>query len=141
MVVEPEVVAERLKRLGEYIADLEEVSGATWEEFRDNKVLRRYVERTLQLAVECCLDVGSHIISSERLREPEDNKDVFKVLVEAGFLPEEMLGSLQRMAGFRNILIHEYTRIDPEAVFGVLKRRLDDLRRFVREIARRVPLR
>lgn len=131
-------MAERLKRLGEYIADLEEVSGATWEEFRGNKVLRRYIERTLQMAVECCLDVGSHIISSERLREPEDNKDVFKVLVEAGFLPEEMLGSLQRMAGFRNILIHEYARIDPEVVFGVFKRRLDELRRFAREIAGRV---
>lgn len=137
-MVEPQVVAERLKRLGEYIADLEEVSGATWEEFRGNKVLRRYIERTLQMAVECCLDVGSHIISSERLREPEDNKDVFKVLVEAGFLPEEMLGSLQRMAGFRNILIHEYARIDPEVVFGVFKRRLDELRRFAREIAGRV---
>ncbi len=95
------------------------------------------MERTLQLAVECCLDIGSHIISSERLREPEDNKNVFKVLVEAGHLPAEMLETLQRMAGFRNILIHEYTRIAPEVVFAVLTRRLRDLRRFAREIAAR----
>lgn len=125
-----------MKLLAEYISDLEEVQAVAWDEFLANKVLRRYVERTLQLAVESCLDIGSHIISSERLREPEDNKDVFKVLVEAGFLPADILETLQRMAGFRNVLIHEYTRIDPEVVFGVLKRRLGDLRRFAVEIRR-----
>ncbi len=134
------MLAERLKLLAGYIADLEEVGEATWEEFRDNKVLRRYVERTLQLALECCLDIGSHIISSEKLREPEDNKDVFKVLAEAGYVPADMLETLQRMAGFRNILVHEYTRIDPEVVFAVLKRRLSDLRRFAREVAVRLGL-
>jgi len=33
----------------------------------------------LHMAVECCLDIGSHIISSEKLREPESNKDIFDV--------------------------------------------------------------
>ncbi len=114
------------------------MQATAWDEFRENKVLRRYIERTLQMAVECCLDIGSHIISSERLREPEDNKDIFKVLVEGGFLPEGLLATYQGMAGLRNVLIHEYARIDPEVVFGVLKRRLEDLRRFAVEIGRRI---
>lgn len=111
------------------------MSNVEWGEFTSNKVLRRYVERTLHLAIECCLDIGSHIIASERLREPEDNKDIFRVLAEAGVLPPDRLHDLERAAGFRNILVHEYTRVDPAIVFGVLKCRLPDLEAFAQAVA------
>ena len=35
-----------------------------------------------------------------------------------------------RMAGFRNVLVHEDTRVDPEIVVAILKGHLDDLARF-----------
>ena len=134
-MVDPEVIAERLKLLVGYIADLEDEQGTDWERFVGDKKLRRYVERTLQLAIECCLDIGNHIISAKGLREPQDNRDVFRVLAEAGYLPGDLLPACERMAGFRNVLVHEYARIDPAIVFAALKRRVPDLRRFASAIA------
>lgn len=129
-MIDPEVLQERLKLLAEYIADLEAVQDTPWERFATDKMLRRYVERTLHLAIECCLDIGHHVISSEGLREPQDNRDVFRVLAEAGYIPRELLPGFERMAGFRNLLVHEYARIDPAVVHGILKRRVADLKRF-----------
>lgn len=87
-MTDPEPVRARLALLAEYLGDLEAVQDASLEQFVADKKLRRYVERTLQLAVECCLDIGHHIISDRGLREPEDNRDVFRVLGEAGYIPE-----------------------------------------------------
>jgi uncharacterized protein YutE (UPF0331/DUF86 family) len=89
------------------------------------------VERTLHLAVESCLDIASHLISAEGLREPRDNKDIFAVLGEANYLPEDLVTRLMKMAQFRNILVHDYTRLDAEVIWGILERDLDDLKNFM----------
>ncbi len=135
-MVDREVLISLLKLLEEYLQDLRQAQGVTWEEFAGNKMLRRYVERTLQLAIECCLDIGSHIISDERLREPEDNKDVFAVLAENLVIPEAGLTELKKMAQFRNLIVHAYARIDPAIVYDALRKRLSDLDGFALAIKR-----
>lgn len=50
-MVEEDLIRERLRLLEEYISDLEDVRGSSWEEFQGNKVLRRFVERTVQIAI------------------------------------------------------------------------------------------
>ena len=41
---------------------------------------RRFVEHTLQLAIQAALDVASHWVSARRLGEPETNRDLFTFL-------------------------------------------------------------
>ncbi|SHF33348.1 Uncharacterized conserved protein YutE, UPF0331/DUF86 family [Desulfofundulus australicus DSM 11792] len=97
---------------------------------KQNKIIRRYIERTLHLAVEACLDIGNHIIADSQLREPQDYKDIMVVLTEAGFLPPARLENLKKMAQFCNVIVHDYARIDPEILYGILRNNLDDLRLF-----------
>lgn len=130
MVVDRDVLTSLLKLLEEYLQDLRQAQNLSWEEFAGSKVTRRYVERTFQLAIECCLDIGSHIISDERLREPEDNRDIFAVLAENGVIPGPALPQLQKMAQFRNLIVHVYARIDPALVYDALEKRLDDVEGF-----------
>lgn len=56
------------------------------------------------MAIESCLDMGSHIISDERFREPEDSKDIFAVLAENKVIPKLQLPRLTKMAQFRNLI-------------------------------------
>ncbi len=99
-----------------------------------NKFIRKFVERTLHTAIEACLDIGRRIIAQANLRQPDDNKGVFTVLVEATILPDSHLQTFQAMAGFRNILVHEYAGLDDLAVFGVLKKHLATFDVFVKYI-------
>lgn len=69
-------------------------------------------------------------------------REIFQVSGRHGVLSpeEEEEEALERMAGFRNILIHEYDRVDKAAVFGILKRGLGDFRLFgerVKEFAKK----
>jgi uncharacterized protein YutE (UPF0331/DUF86 family) len=53
------------------------------------------------------------------LREPQDYKDIMVVLTEAGYLPPNRLDNFKKMAQFRNVIVHDYVRIDPEILIGL----------------------
>lgn len=64
------------------------------------------------------------------MRVPDAGAATFEVLGEAGVIPHDLAASLARMVGFRNILVHDYARLDPAIVVRALTTNLDDVRRF-----------
>ena len=130
-MVDVDLIRNKIAQLAEYLIDLQEVELGTIEEFQADKKTRRYVERTLHLAVECCLDIGSHIIADNGWREPITNKDIFLVFLENGVFNKENLSNLQRMAQFRNVLVHDYAKLDPTIIYTVVKKELKDLSDFM----------
>jgi uncharacterized protein YutE (UPF0331/DUF86 family) len=72
------------------------------------------------------------------LRAPQDYADVFRILGEAGILPQDLTEPMQDMARFRNLLVHLYRTIDQERVFNNLPHRLTVLERFVQILASRL---
>ncbi len=120
---------DRVRRLRELANTLR-----TFEQYQKSLNNKDIAERNLQVAIEACLDISKIIISNSDLREPEDNKGVFKVLAEAGILDEECLKFLIPMAGARNILVHGYDQVDDAVIYGVLKKRLNDFDLFLKNI-------
>ncbi len=120
--------------LAEHLSDLKALQSVNFEEYVANKILRGYVERTLQVCVQICLDIGAHLIAERGSRHPEDNKDVFVVLAEEGIVSADLLPRLMQMAGFRNLIVHDYARVDNALVYGILNRRLVDLESYARAI-------
>jgi uncharacterized protein YutE (UPF0331/DUF86 family) len=92
---------------------------------------RRFVEHTLQLAIQAALDVASHIVATRRLAEPSSNRELFATLHRASILDDDLCARLVAMAGFRNILVHGYTSVDVAIVQDVLAHRLGDLDDFI----------
>ena len=127
-------IQKKLDRLVEYIADLEEQQHLSVAELETDKVLRNHIERSLHKAVESCLDIGKHLIAGMGLRTPEDYSDIMVILAEAGILPKEDLLKYKKMAQFRNVIVHDYEKIDPQIVLAVLQKNLGDLRFFARVV-------
>jgi len=99
----------------------------------------RFVAHTLQLAIQAALDVASHIVSDERLGEPENNRRLFELLVENGWVPAALARPLSQMVGFRNVLVHGYQDVDKAVVREVIENRLDDLGAYVAAIRSHIP--
>jgi len=130
-MVEKELIKRKLSFLEEYHKDLAEVSmGLVYKKFSEDKIIRRFIERTLHLAIECCLDISQHIISYEKYREPVNNQDIFQILIEENILNKDLGENLKKMAQFRNIIVYEYIKIDPEIIFSILKKNLPDISKF-----------
>jgi uncharacterized protein YutE (UPF0331/DUF86 family) len=99
----------------------------------------RFVLHTLQLAIQAAIDVASHIVSDERLGEPETNRELFDRLARHGWLPADLAATMGRMAGFRNIVVHGYAGVNLDVVRNIVEHRLGDLLAFVAAIRPRLP--
>jgi len=84
----------------------------------------------LQRACETAIDLAMYVVSQRKLGVPQDSRDAFTLLQTAGILPAELAIRMQRMVGFRNVAIHEYTRLNLEVVHSIITKQLDDFRTF-----------
>jgi uncharacterized protein YutE (UPF0331/DUF86 family) len=130
-----EKVAEKLDRLGEYVGYLRECQKRSLDELKRDPFLRGAVERYLQLSAESVIDVAEMLIAELELRKAEEYKEAIEILGEGGILPAEFASGFSTIAGFRNILVHEYARIDLALVHRHLLTDLDDFDKFSRFIA------
>lgn len=69
-------------------------------------------------AIEGCIDVAQHVVSSERLGAPDTNADALRRLGEHGVIDADLAASLARAVGFRNVLVHGYVDVDDEIVLA-----------------------
>lgn len=106
---------------------LDEIEAEGHAAFR--KDLRSYLasKHALQEAAEATLDAAAHLIAANGFRRGQDYKDLFRVLTREGVLEEDLAARLEKMAGFRNVLVHRYAEVDPERVWAVLTSQRQDL--------------
>jgi len=136
-VIDADLVAKKLAMIETYVRELDEL--ARPDALRTDVREERFVEHTLQIAIQAALDVASHIVSDRRLGEPRTNRELFSLLVRGGVLPEDLAERLGAMAGFRNVLVHGYGDLDLAVVEDVVENRTGDLLEFVQAVRRSTP--
>lgn len=97
---------------------------------RDDLIRQDSIVLNLQRACETAIDLAMHLVRKHRLGVPQESRDAFDLLSAAGKLDAALAADLKRMVGFRNIAVHNYTRLDLAIVQAIVERRLDDLLRF-----------
>jgi uncharacterized protein YutE (UPF0331/DUF86 family) len=120
-LVNKNVLSARLERLREYLNILESVQQYDCKRFVEDPFIHGTAERNLHLAIECLLDIGNHIIADRGYAKPESYEDVFHILYQNEVINPELYKNLQGMAAFRNILVHDYMRLDKTRVHQMIK--------------------
>lgn len=129
-MVDRDLVRRRLLSLEQYLRELREVTSAGRDAYLADWRTQRAAERTLQLSIEVCLDLAEHVIADQRLRVPQSAAETFEILREAALLEPALAESLVRMARFRNLLVHDYVRLDAARVFDIADKDVADIDRF-----------
>lgn len=129
-MVERELLLRKLAELERYVQQVSEYRALTVEQYRNDWKVQRIVERTLQLAFESCADIANHVIADRGLEVPHTYAGAFESLGRAGLLERDLVDVMVRMAGFRNVLVHEYTAVDAQIVVRVLREHLGEFGRF-----------
>lgn len=135
-MTDPELIAKKLAEIETRVRELRTL--ARPERIHSDLREERFVEHTLQIAIQAALDAASHIVSDELLGEPETNRELFAILSRHGWIPGELASSLSAIAGFRNILVHGYGTVNLDIVQDVVENRLDDLLAFVERVRSRL---
>ncbi len=129
-MVDRDLILRKLADLELYVSQVSEYRDITVEQYRRDWKIQRIVERTLQMAIETCADIANHVIADRGLRVPATYAETFEVLAEAGLLDAGLREAMTRMSQFRNVLVHQYTDVNPAIVVRILRDQLQDFSRF-----------
>ena len=129
-MVDKTLIFRKLSMLEQYLLEIAEYSGIRTRDYSENWKTQRIIERTLQMMIEICLDIASHIISDKKFRVPDSYADMFIILHENNLVEKPLLDALIKMAKFRNVIVHHYDKVDPAIVVGILHNNLDDFSRY-----------
>lgn len=131
-----EVIENKISSIKRYLEILNSYKGRTADELTSDVTLKGAVERYLYLATQAVIDLAEAVISFKKLRKPATLAESFHILREAGIISQELLGDLVKMAGFRNLLAHDYEKIDYRIVADVLQNRLGDIEKFIEAVSK-----
>jgi uncharacterized protein YutE (UPF0331/DUF86 family) len=121
------VIENKLSSIRRYLDILASYRTVSLEEVESDTTLRGAIERYLYLLAQAAIDLADAFIAFRKLRKPATMAESFAILQEAGLLSRELAARLARMAGFRNILAHDYERLDYRIVLDVLHHHLRDV--------------
>lgn len=129
-------IATRLDKLNEYVKYLKSYQKITLAQLKKDYTLQGAVCRYFQLTVECVTDIGELLISSLGLRKPKDAKEVIIILGENKIISSRFTKRFASVTGFRNILVHEYVKLDISKLYQHLRNDLEDFDTYARYIVK-----
>lgn len=126
----------RLEELRKRIVILRRDFSILSEEFLlKDENLYASAERHLEIAIQACLDIASHIVSSLGLERPKQKPaEVFRALVKEGIIDSDLAVLLAKAVGYRNIIVHEYLVVDRHQTYLNIQKGLNDLEKFGKQI-------
>jgi len=127
-------IISKLQKLDEYVKYLKEMQKVNKNQFVEDYHFFGLAERYLQLSIEILLDVGKLLIVIGGLKRPEENQEIFYTLRDEKIISEKLTNNLVGIANFRNILVHDYEKIDREIVYEKLQNNIDDFEHFKKEV-------
>ncbi len=131
-------IDDKTAQIETFCDELKQIIPEEFEEYEKNFEKRAACERYFEKIVEAVVDLAYLVIKDAGLKMPEDDKEAFDSLCKAKIITPHLEGRLKDAKGMRNIIAHEYGRVDDRQVFHALTEEiLADAHEFVEQISSR----
>ena len=130
----------RIKTRIEEIRKRIDVLEQNFKNIPESRFLKDYrlnaeAEHHLQVAIQACIDIASHIVAVFGLeRAAEETYEVFESLAQENIIPKKFLPIMRAMTGYRNIVVHDYLSVKRRITYDNIQKRLPDLSKFAQYI-------
>ena len=94
----------------------------------------------IQTAVQNCIDIAAHIISEESFGVPGSTTEMLYILGKNGYLDNDLTQKMVKAVGFRNLIVHEYGKIELEQVYEIAQNDINDLNEYLKAIIKKLGL-
>ena len=122
--VDPAVVRRHLLAIDAAVKRLRRHAGRPLATLAADADTQWIVERGLQLCAQNAVEIATHLAASAG-RDTPDYASAIDALGELGALPTEFARRFRGVAGFRNVLVHGYLRVELDRVHELLNSGLD----------------
>ena len=94
----------------------------------------------IQMAIQNCIDIAAHIISEEGFGVPGSTTEMLYLLEKNGYLDNDLTRKMVNAIGFRNLIVHEYGKMELEQVFEIAQKDINDLNDYLKSIFEKLGL-
>ncbi len=129
------VIENKISAVKKYLKILERYKRYSKKEIEKNLDIKGAVERYLYLAIQSTIDLSEAAIAFKNFRKPATMGEAFYILNEEGIIESELTEKMVKMTGFRNVIAHDYEKIDYDIVYQVLHQKLKDIELFLKKIS------
>lgn len=133
------IIARKLERISRYLRAMRQKKDPGLQLFMKDDDLQSVIMFNLIRSIQAC-DIGAHIISDQEWESPATQAGIFEILAEKKVITQPLARKMGQMAGFRNIVVHEYEKIDLNIVHAVRKKHLTDIEKFCKAVVARYNL-
>ena len=136
-MIDKNLIMAKAGKVDAHLRRIEVKRSVKLEEFLGDLDIQESILFNLQMAVQNCIDIAAHVISDEELGVAGSTNEMFYILQENGYLSPALTEKMVAAVGFRNLVIHEYGKIDLTKVYEIAHKDVDDLAEYLRAIFRK----
>ena len=126
---------DKIQEIEKFLEELTSVLPSDFEEYKSDFKIKAICERYFEKIIEAVIDLAFIIIKDKGLKIPEEDKEAFDILVKEKIISEKLAEKLRDAKGMRNIIAHEYGKIDDEIIFEAITTELEkDIEEFIEDI-------
>lgn len=128
-------INDKIDEIIRYLDELDTIVPDDLDEYRQNFKTRAACERYSEKIIEAVVDLAFLVIKERKYKIPEDDKQAFDILAKEDIISMILAENLKNAKGMRNIIAHEYGKINDEVVFHSVTEELGrDIREFIEAI-------
>jgi len=131
-MVDKDIFWSKIASMQKHLDRIKAKSNVDLREFLQDIDRQESVLFNVQMAIQNCIDLAAHIVAEEGLGVAGSTNELFYLLEEQGYIGQELTDKMIRAVGFRNLVAHEYGKLDLEVVFRVCHEDAKDLEEFSR---------
>jgi len=132
--MDKKILMTRIKIIFESLEQINQFKDLTYTQFLDFKNFQDICEYNLFIIINAMIDIVNHICSDLDYGNLDLLSDGFKVLGEKEIFNNNEVNNFINMVSFRNIIAHEYTKINKKIVFDIVKNKLYQIEDFIKII-------
>jgi len=135
------IVENKISHLQKYLRILKRYQKKyTQEQIEKDVDIRGMVERYLYLTCQSAIDLADVVIAFKGFRKPTTLSESFYILNEEEIISDNLTEKMVKMTGFRNVIAHDYIKINYDIVYDVLQNRLKDFEDLIKQIKQKLKI-
>ena len=136
-MIDRDIIIDKASRAERHLKRIKGKRDVSLDRFLSDVDVQDIVLFNLQIAIQSCIDIASHIISDEELGVAGSTSEIFYILQENSYIDAQLTEKIVSAVGFRNLVAHEYGNLDLKKVYQIIHEDMEDIQVFLKEILKK----
>jgi len=130
-MVNKKLIKEKIRMIQTDLLHLEDYKDLSFDQVAKNYATHKIVERIIEIVINEAIDINQHlIVELGEGKLPFDYKESFLMLSDFKILPKKFAEKIAKSVGLRNILVHQYRKLDEKIFYESIKKCLSQYTKY-----------